>query len=292
MAYIESKKEDIILDKDFPFKFFNAKTYKKNNDLLHFHDCLEINFVISGSGINVIDDISYTMNKGDLFIINNLSHHMSLSNSSLKMNIITFNPDLIFINDTRDLEYLKVFYKKLSSKNNKIVLSESNLTTIFDLFSKMEREYKEKKIGYKLFIRAQLMELLAIIYRENKANMDSVSISKEQSSYERIRESIEYINHNYFKSLTLEEIASKSNMSKNYFCKVFKEVMQMTTIQYIDLIRINKATLLLRVSIKSILDIAYDCGYNNLTSFNAAFKKVCNETPSSYRKKNKLEKKS
>jgi AraC-like DNA-binding protein len=248
---------------------------------------LEINFVINGSGINVIDNTSYVMKKDDLFIINNLSHHMSLSNNSLEMKIITFNPNLIFINDIRDIEYLKSFYKKLSSLNNKIILSENNKEIVLALFIRMEREYKEKNIGYKLFIRAQLMELLAIIYREFKANEYSGSISKEQANYEKIRPSIEYINQNLNIDLILEDIASKSNMSKNYFCTAFKNVMQMTTIHYINLIRINRTCLLLRTSVKSILDISLDCGYNNLTSFNAAFKKICNETPRSYRKNNK-----
>lgn len=284
MIINNSKKEIINLDSQFPINFFNAKKDKNNVEYLHYHDCLEINYVISGTGVNLIDNNTYIMETGDLFIINNLSHHMSISNRNLEMKIITFKPDFIYLNDIRYLDYLKSFYKKKNDLNNKISLTKLNQKLVYDLFIRIEKEFNNKNVGYKLFIRSLLLELLAIIYRNIEANENNININKSQVNYERIHLSIEYINQNFTKSLSLDEIASLSNLSRNYFCSIFKKVMNMTSIQYIDLIRINKACLLLKTSAKSILEISLDCGYNNLTSFNSAFKKICNVTPTNYRK--------
>ncbi len=279
-----SRKEQIISDVNFPFNFFNSKKDKKNYEFLHYHDCLEINYVVSGSGVNFIDNNSYIMNEGDLFIINNLSHHMAISNNNLEMKIITFNPQLLFTNDLKNFEYLKPFYKTNKLDNNKINLSENNKELVFNLIKRIETEWKHKEIGYQLFIRAQLMELLAIFYRTLKTEVSDGILSKEQLNYEKIRNSVEYLNINYKQDISLEGLASMSNMSRNYYCTFFKQVMNMTTIQYIDLIRINRATILLKTTSKSVLEIAEESGYNNLSSFNVAFKKITNQTPTNYRK--------
>ncbi|MGD1821730.1 MAG: AraC family transcriptional regulator [Pleomorphochaeta sp.] len=286
MTKFNSKKEDFLLDTNFPFKIFNSNKDKKTYDYLHYHDCLEINYVIDGSGVNFIDNTTYLMNKGDLYIINNLSHHMAISNGFLDMKIITFNPDFIFSNDIRDLEYLKPFYQNSIRDNNQIKLDGIYKEIALNLIKEIETEYNNKTAGYQLFIRSELMELLAIIYRCNKVNECSGILTKEQFEFEKIRDSIEYINNNYKQDIILEELASISNMSKNYYCTFFKKVMNMTTIQYIDLIRINKACLLLRTTSKSILEIAGECGYNSLSSFNSAFKKNTLTNPRNYRKGN------
>ncbi|NCD07286.1 MAG: AraC family transcriptional regulator [Spirochaetia bacterium] len=279
-----SKKEDLLLDKDFPFDFYNACKNKNDTEFLHYHDCLEINYVIKGSGVNFIDNSSYFMKAGDLFIINNLSHHMTILNNSLDMKIITFNPELIFYNDTRDLDYLKSFYLKTSKSNNLIVINEKYSEVVFNLFEQIEDEWKMKSKGYKLFIRAQLMQLLAVIFRSSNSTLEAGSLSRKQMDYERIRNSIEYLNNNINVNISLTYLASLSNMSKNYFCSYFKKVMGVNTLHYVDIIRINKACLFLKTTTKSILNISFDCGYNNIASFNAAFKKICNVTPSVYRK--------
>lgn len=284
MSQSSSIKEKIISDKQFPFNFFNSRKNKKTNEFLHYHDCLEINFVVNGSGVNLIDNSSYVMKKGDLFIINNLSHHMAISNKNLEMKIITFNPDLIFINDIKNYDYLKPFYIKDVVYKNKIFLLDEEKEIVEKLFQRIEKEWNSKQIGCQLFIRAQLMELLAIIYRNLKSNEESGAVLKEQLNYEKIRNSVEYLNQNYKEDISLEDLASMSNMSRNYFCTFFKQVMKMTTIEYIDLIRINKATLLLKTTSKSILEIAGESGYNNLSSFNVAFKKIIKESPRNYRK--------
>ena len=223
------------------------------------------------------------MEEGDLFIINNLSHHMAISNNNLEMKILTFNPDLIFINDISNYDYLKPFYSKDNNTINKINITKDSIEIVKNIISKIEVEWKTQNFGYQLFIKSNLMHLLAIIFRSLKTNELDGSISKEQLNFEKIRKSIEYLNHNYYRDISLLELASMSNMSRNYFCTFFKQVMHMTTIQYIDLIRVNKATLLLKTTSKSILEIAGDIGYNNLSSFNSAFKKITNITPREYR---------
>ena len=105
-----------------------------------------------------------------------------------------------------------------------------------------------------------------------------------QLSYERIRNSIDYIHQNYKTEISLEYLAGLSCMSRTYFSKYFKNTMNVTVTEYVEQIRINHAQCEVAGTDKAITEICFDCGYHNVSSFNVAFKKHCGMSPSAYRK--------
>lgn len=91
------------------------------------------------------------------------------------------------------------------------------------------------------------------------------------------------VENNIFNDLTIEQLAFLSNKSVSSFKRTFKEIFNNTPATYIREQRIEKAKQLLLGSQQRISDIAFDCGFNELSSFSHTFHKVCGVSPKEFR---------
>jgi len=93
-----------------------------------------------------------------------------------------------------------------------------------------------------------------------------------------------YILRNFDRDITLNEVASVANMAVSTFCNYFKEHYRLTFVEYLNKVRVGHACKLLGELDENAVEIAYQCGFNNLANFNRQFRKIKNMTPSEYRK--------
>jgi len=97
----------------------------------------------------------------------------------------------------------------------------------------------------------------------------------------------EYVMTNFHKSVTLDEIASIANMTKNAFCRYFKVRTNKSFFQFLIEVRIERASKLLANDNElSVIEIAELCGFNNISNFNRKFKEIKHTSPLQYRKLN------
>jgi len=101
---------------------------------------------------------------------------------------------------------------------------------------------------------------------------------------EQIKKVYEYIHDNFHRKIALEEISQLVNMSPVSFNRFIKKRTGKTFITYVNDTRISYASRFLIETEKSIGEIGYECGFNNIANFNRIFKKSKNCTPSEYRK--------
>jgi len=198
------RKDFITLPKDFPFNFYNSLVKAGREPVLHFHDCLEINYVEEGSGVNIIENKQFELRPGDFYIINNLEHHHAFTDGYLRMKIIVFDPRFIWQNNPFDYEYLTPFYKRNIRFSNCVKKENPFSGKLISIIEEIESEWIEKQEGYRMIIKALLMKLLGVFYRHFKSNDElGEDVIAFHKSYDRIRDVIEYINDNYEKNLTL-----------------------------------------------------------------------------------------
>jgi len=93
----------------------------------------------------------------------------------------------------------------------------------------------------------------------------------------------EIIHANLYADLSLEQLAKLSHLSLSSFKRKFKEVFDESPKKYITSKKVEKAAQLLKASEDRISDIAYDCGFENSSTFNRVFKSFHQLSPSAYR---------
>lgn len=107
-------------------------------------------------------------------------------------------------------------------------------------------------------------------------------VEKEDDKFTRM---LNYVNNNYQNfSLSVEEVAEVGGISKNYVSKVFRAHLDMSYIEYVTMVRMDKARTLLRTTDLKINDIAEQVGYINPVSFRRVFREKYGENASQYRK--------
>ena len=107
--------------------------------------------------------------------------------------------------------------------------------------------------------------------------------SSRSSRSERLKSIIGFIRENYTQLLTLEIMAKEFNMSEKYFSRYFRAGTGQNFTSFLNEIRIEEACILLSETDRTVLDIAYACGYENVSYFNRMFRANMNMTPMKYR---------
>ena len=102
-----------------------------------------------------------------------------------------------------------------------------------------------------------------------------------------IQEAVNYIQQNYHRDITVEEIADVCKLNRSYFSKLFREAVGCAPQEFIIRLRLTKAAEQMRMTNETIGDIARQCGYPNQLHFSQAFKKRYGLPPREWRKQNK-----
>ena len=104
---------------------------------------------------------------------------------------------------------------------------------------------------------------------------------------QKLKKAFQLIDEKYATPLTLAELSTAAGLSPNYFCKFFQKMTHYTPIEYLNQYRIDQACLKLAYTDKSITDIAYACGFNNLSYFIKTFRKQKGISPGKFRQVNR-----
>ena len=125
----------------------------------------------------------------------------------------------------------------------------------------------------------QNASLLELIYHISNASTQT----EHTRSSDIITETLAYININYNKQLTLDELAKKSGYSKSRFSHLFFETVGTSPIKYQNDIRLKTSCELLHSTNLTITEIAQSCGFNDSLYFTRIFKKKYKTSPTQYR---------
>ncbi len=103
-----------------------------------------------------------------------------------------------------------------------------------------------------------------------------------------IHEAVHYIEQNFYRELSVEELADICKLNRSYFSKVFKEVTDCTPQEFIIRYRLTKAADMMKLTNDPIGEIAAKCGYQNQLHFSCAFKKRYGVPPREWRAQNRM----
>ncbi len=261
--------------------------------IMHKHNFIEIVYVISGSARHHMGELIYEVHKGDLIIVNYGVAHTFIPIKDEKEPFSTY--DLLFTTELFEITRIgKYDFSALASSylfyssfpdsaalNHSLNLLRSNATDFHSIFNKIYKEYINRESGFMSMIRAHLIELITLIFREidKKTNAD---ITKEQRDV--VSKAIEFMRSNYNTRINLDDIVADIFLSKDYFRQLFKKTTGISITEFIQKTRVEEACRLLQTSDRTIFDIAGDCGFTDIKFFYKTFKKITKKTPNEYRK--------
>ena len=136
------------------------------------------------------------------------------------------------------------------------------------------------------YVQAELYSavLQCMVLLSKNSNVQS------QDSFEAMQTAVEYINDHITEDITVEGICANIYMSKYHFCRLFKEKIGLTVMEYVLKTRVMMAKDLLWCSEKSVTEISADCGFGSISYFSRAFKNETGMTPMQYKKQNRSNK--
>lgn len=237
-------------------------------DLLHQHEEVQISLIEKGSGNLLVGDSFTSFNEGDVIIFGKNLPHVFKSEVICSMISIFFTKEC-FGKDffaLPDLEEISSFL----DQSDKGLIIQSNLEKLKILFIEFGEASKLRR--FQLFLN-----ILDVINNSEKKQLSSFLYNKELTLNEGKRMSLvfDYLMKNVDKEVSLQEVAEVASMSKNAFCRYFKQRTNKTFFQFLIEIRIERACgLLLKNPDLSITEVSELCGFKNLSNFNRKFKEI------------------
>ena len=299
------KIKPIVLKKENFFKDGeNVHIQKSSNHpdyigIVHSHEYIEVIYVLSGRAIHEIDGKKYNVKRGDLFIVNINTPHVFYIDKTFEEPFVAY--DLMFTPEFFDsamggyhpLEALNnsfMFHSLFSERQDFppfFSITGSQYNAFGELFNKIYLEQKTCKKGWREIIRAYLLELIITIYRLDEEKVKSVG-NNEIRTRQIINFITDYINENYYQKLSVSELAKTVYLNPDYLGRIFKKQTGLSISETIQKVRIERACNLLATTDKTISNIAFLCGFEDMKFFYNVFKKRMGILPSKYRKNIKL----
>lgn len=224
---------------------------------IHIHRSFEFFSQLQGKTLVVIDEKEYELNEGEAVLIFPFQPHSYKTIIKGKYAIIIFSSDIV-------MEYAK-------RKVNLYPVSNLFLYNAPETVS--DNPYLQKALAYNICGNFDIGRL----YKKREKDV----------SYGCMMRLLIYAEENYKGTCLLENAAAEIGYDYAYISKKFKSSIGISFRKYINILRITLAKQLLIQETKAITEIASECGFNSLRSFNIEFKKAEGITPTEYKQKSK-----
>ena len=248
---------------------------------MHWHSEFELNYIREGSAEFICGEKRFSSSKGDIIITQpNILHSIyPHENTRQVYDTLVFSSEL-FGGSEQD-RYFAECIRPLINGSMRLPMritpthcyySELSLSAE-NIFSCARGDSPQLD----MLLRSEIMRFFWLLETEAKAaavHTDSV-----------IRPALEYIAEHYSECITISCLATAVHLSESYFMNRFKEYVGLSAIEYITHFRIEKACKELAGTNKSVMEIAFECGFSNLSNFNRQFRRIAGCSPTEYRKR-------
>jgi AraC-like DNA-binding protein len=251
---------------------------------IHFHPEYELNFIAKAKGARRVvgDHLGETGDKELVMVGPNLYHGWeNYKNTGEEMHheiTVQFPRDL-FQEHLLQKNILKPIREMLHNANRGILFSEQTTEMAGERLMQIS-----KKRGFDSYMEFQSLLYDLAISRDQRL-LTNISFQKTNDFFnsDRIEKIYNFVRENYNKRIMLDDAAKLLNMSIVSFSRLIKQRTGKSFVDFVNEIRLGYATRMLIETSKSISEICYECGFNNISNFNRTFKRKQNCTPSEFR---------
>lgn len=239
---------------------------------IHTHNFVEMEYILSGSGVQIINEKEYKVSRGDLICFRKNDNHTYYTDGSMSvMNIV------IFHSVYEEMIYMLKSYMPDDEFDFPLInhLSGRDMLVLEDLILKTENEFlKEDKgvyLALKSYLSIFLVNLCRIAFKSNEVTNNKLSLV------------LEYVDKNFL-NISITKVAKEFGYSANYFSKFFKNNFGISFVEYVNKKKLNYAIELLTVGELTVDDICFEVGFKDKKHFYDIFQKNFGTTPAKFRK--------
>ncbi|MCD2348015.1 helix-turn-helix domain-containing protein [Clostridium guangxiense] len=276
------RREYINYKKDVPVNICCANIMEYP---VHWHNSIEILYVLKGKFYVTIDSDKYELIEKDIEIVNIDEAHSIVSRDKNNM-ILVFHIDPNFFekyyNDIQNM----FFYTNITDDNGQKGEEYDELRTFL---SRITCEAVQRQDNYDEAIEDILVKILYhLINNFHYLTSEREDLREKEEQLERYHRITKYIFNNYNDNITLQDIAKKEFLSTHYLSHEIKDTTGYSFTDLLNLTRVDEALKFLLDTDKTISEISEEVGFSHTRYFNKHFKIHFKCSPTQYRKKFKL----
>ncbi|MCI2048930.1 MAG: AraC family transcriptional regulator [Lachnospiraceae bacterium] len=267
-----------------------VRKYGYGIEYLHFHNLMEIGLCHEGYGILTLDTENRPYEPHMVSAIpRNYPHTTNSEDGKTSFwEYLFLDADELLTELYPDNEYYRSRLLRLINLQP-VFGSFAQYPQMADIVSTIIETMRNKQDFYSETARGLTQALLFEIARVNKEQEGNATDAGEEfavhrSSLASISRGLDYVSTHYREPIRVEDMAEQCNMSETHFRRLFSEYMNMNPVDYINVMRVQKACELMRRSNDSASDIAMKCGFPTPSTFHRNFKLFVGTTPYQWKK--------
>lgn len=256
---------------------------------LHSHDFSELVIILSGNGTHFTEDAEFRVLPGDVFVIENGFSHGFKDLDNLRLYNIIFAPQIlkqVFIDIQQMPGYHAVFtleprFREFHKFESRLRVNPDQQLYCEQLISRLKTElsYTNSGNGSRALALAYFIELIVFLSRiYTQETLDG------STEIIRMAELFAFLQTHLNRSVSIEELSVRSNMSPSTLHRTFHRTVQCSPIEYHLQLRIDNAVNLLKHSRMSVSQISEACGFSDSNYFSRQFRKRIGMSPREYKK--------
>ena len=254
---------------------------------IHWHDEMEIIHIRKGQGIISMNLVPHMVKEGDIVLITpGMLHSMEqYETDSMSYDNILFSMNMLLTSgaDACTLEYILPLLKNEIFLPASVHPGQDIYDKLYHYVTCLKDIYKHKNNGYELALKGQLFLMFWHLF-SNGAAKKSDKMMMSAASIDKLKQVIKYIEIHYNEKITIEKAAQICGFSPSHFMKFFKTSLGTTFTKYVNDYRLTIASDQLLSTGRSVLEIAENAGFDNLSYFNRIFKNKYRMTPKEFRR--------
>lgn len=255
----------------------------------HYHPGVEIHITHDGEGMMVIGRQILLQSPRSVLVFRGMVPHQMLSKSSYKREVITIHFDEESTALLPSLHRLIDFSWIPQDSCLNVSLNPKQFQHLEEMCKALRHELRTKEIGWERMALGNMLLITAYLQRSLDEPQELALSTMTTSSGKKndlVQTCSNYVCRHLGEDLTLKTISKRFAVSGEYLTRSFTRDMGISFYQYVLLQRVAEGKRLLReASDVSIEEIAYMIGFPSPSHFSRHFKKLTEETPSSYRQK-------
>lgn len=249
---------------------------------LHFHNFFEIGYCYSGEGEVYLEDERPQYTGGIISLIPANFAHAADS----KEHQVCFW-EWLYI----DLSgFLDACYKEEPHRKQKVLEQITRMPILISVeeypqLAAIIRGILEENRKFRSFSKDVINGYLYIFVQELLRLNEHMFPKKTRWNMDigKVRRALLYVDEHYSEKINVEDLAAQCHISEPYFRKLFAECMKVSPVEYLNIIRIQKACGFLHREDISIQTLAWKVGYMSVSAFERNFKKITGETPKQWK---------